>query len=99
MIRFACECGRQLQAREELAGKAVTCPGCGQRVPIPGPGAVRGDEPPPPRPGAVRAERADDEFDERRPRRRRFADEDEGRLAAPAGTSGKAVASLVLGLA
>src|SRR5262245_61603746 len=96
MIRFACACGRQLQARDDLAGKVATCPGCGERVPIPGPGAVRGDEPPPRRPGAVRAERADDEFDER-PRRRPREEEDEGR-PAPARTSGKATGSLLLGI-
>jgi WD40 repeat protein len=36
MIRFVCEhCGRHLGARDDLAGKAVRCPGCSQPAPVP----------------------------------------------------------------
>lgn len=35
-IVVVCACGRQLQAKEEFAGKRVKCPQCGQPVPIPG---------------------------------------------------------------
>src|SRR5262245_20526770 len=29
VVHFFCECGKQLQAKTELAGKRVKCPGCG----------------------------------------------------------------------
>jgi WD40 repeat protein len=34
-IRIRCACGKSLQAKEELAGKRVKCPGCGQVLAIP----------------------------------------------------------------
>jgi hypothetical protein len=36
MIRFACECGKQMQARAEYAGRTTQCPACGAEVVIPG---------------------------------------------------------------
>ena len=35
-IAVACGCGKQLQAKRELAGKRVKCPGCGKALAIPG---------------------------------------------------------------
>src|SRR5712691_9972806 len=34
-IHFACACGRQLQARPELAGRRTKCPDCGEALIIP----------------------------------------------------------------
>lgn len=34
-IRIRCSCGKQLQAKDELAGKRVKCPQCGQVIPVP----------------------------------------------------------------
>ncbi|MCO6458307.1 MAG: hypothetical protein J5I93_23620 [Pirellulaceae bacterium] len=36
-IAVACQCGQRFQARDELAGKAVKCPKCGQPLRIPDP--------------------------------------------------------------
>src|SRR5579864_1935435 len=35
MIRFTCECGKQLQAREENAGKLARCPACSRQLTVP----------------------------------------------------------------
>jgi hypothetical protein len=35
MIRFWCECGRQLQARAEDIGRLAACPACGKTTPTP----------------------------------------------------------------
>jgi len=40
-IRFQCDCGKQLQARAEFAGKKTRCPACGEMVPIPGGDAIK----------------------------------------------------------
>jgi hypothetical protein len=86
MIRFVCECGKQLQARDENAGKIVTCPACQRRLTVP-------DEIAPLE--AVQAERPihrgevdmEEEQDiEDRPQRE------------PTTGSGKAFASLILGI-
>jgi hypothetical protein len=46
MIQFRCACGKLLQAREEHAGLAVNCPGCGSVQTVPGvPEAVRAAPP------------------------------------------------------
>src|SRR4051794_8802593 len=34
-IRVQCECGRQLQARDEYAGRRTRCPDCGRELLIP----------------------------------------------------------------
>lgn len=78
------QCGSELEAPENAAGKKVKCPDCGTRIPVPGaadessPPAKEAVRPTPaPRPTA-RAERAGaDEAEEERPRRRRRDDEDE----------------------
>jgi prepilin-type processing-associated H-X9-DG protein len=103
MIRFVCECGKQLQAREENAGKLVLCPACQRQLTVPAaplsPTPVQPEEPPV-RPSAEPRIQRDrpalsdepeiEEEHERedRPRRRRQS----------AGSSGKATASLVLGI-
>src|SRR5690242_17949982 len=49
MIRFGCECGKQLQAHDEMAGKPVCCPACGQNLTVPkevpSSSAVQSEEP------------------------------------------------------
>lgn len=88
MIRFVCACGRQLQAREESAGKVVLCPACQQRVNVPDAPAA----PPPPR-EQIQTERrpspVENEID---------AEADDSSAFEPAGSSGKAMASLILGI-
>jgi len=97
MIRFVCECGKELQAREENAGRAVICPACQrqQQVPQLSAEAIQPEEPielSPTETGVQTrrpAIRQEDEFDE---------EEDRPRRAAATGSSGKAVASLILGI-
>src|SRR6516162_6822273 len=36
MVRFACSCGKQMQARAEFAGKSVRCPACQTAIRVPG---------------------------------------------------------------
>jgi hypothetical protein len=36
MVRFNCECGKQMQAKAEYAGRTTKCPSCGEPVLIPG---------------------------------------------------------------
>ena len=94
MIRFACTCGRQLQAREEDEGRKAKCPSCDAISTIP----AAGGAPPPPEGGIqadapVRPNREDlreDSVD--LPKRRRTRDPE------PAGTSGKAIAAMILGI-
>ena len=74
MIRFSCECGKQLRVPDESAGGHITCPVCGRDVPIPDVAE------------AVPASQAEQEA--------AYADREFG----PTQTSGKAIASLVLGL-
>ena len=40
-ISVVCQCGAKLNAKDELAGKAVQCPKCSQLVKIPGPSAAK----------------------------------------------------------
>lgn len=45
MIAFSCShCQRELRAKDDMAGRAVKCPGCGQatRIPAPAPAARAG---------------------------------------------------------
>ena len=74
-IAFSCECGQQMQAKEEHAGRPTRCPKCGRDMTIPGIEKA----PPPPEPlrpeGVTGRPRRDvgypdDEDDERRERRR-----------------------------
>src|SRR6516165_8381092 len=104
-IRFTCECGQELQAREEHAGRKTRCPKCGAEPIIPGATAEAVQAEPDARRREVREE------DEKiRPRpdaprgggRRDIEEEEEDEVRrsrpVPSGTSGKAWASLVLGL-
>ena len=36
-IAVECGCGRRLKARDDLAGEAFACPGCGREVRVPRP--------------------------------------------------------------
>jgi hypothetical protein len=83
MIRFNCECGKALQAREEYAGQTTKCPDCGRLMTIPGGETAfqPAEAAPRERSRAMTAE----EFDEIEAR-------------APTETSGKATWSLVLGI-
>ena len=92
MIRFVCECGKQLQASEESAGRIVLCPACKQQATVP-------DLPS----SAIQA--AEEQFEpepavrKRRPVVREESDEDDrADRAAPEKASTKAVVSLVLGI-
>jgi hypothetical protein len=87
MIRFDCTCGKSLQAQEEQAGKIVLCPACQQRVTVP---AAPVDEPP--------SEAGDEPPSRQQIQRERPKMREEDDRQAPAGNSGKAVASLVLGI-
>jgi hypothetical protein len=97
MIRFECECSQQLQGRDEDAGRQTKCPACGRINVIPRSDAIAGSEAPArrasPRTDAVRRERREDRDDDEddRPRKRRRSRDEEA-------TSGKAWASLILGL-
>jgi hypothetical protein len=98
MIQFPCTCGRMLQGRDEDAGKRTKCPACGEESVIPSSHAVtteEGSPAPRPRSDAVRQGRRRDEDadeDEDRPRRKPRRD------VVAEGTSGKATASMILGL-
>jgi hypothetical protein len=95
MIRFSCECGKQLQAREENAGQQAICPGCGRRQLIPSVAAdaIRPDEEEPvPARGTERIRKG-------RPALSAPEDEDDAPDTTAVGTSGKATTSLVLGIA
>jgi hypothetical protein len=94
MIRFVCECGKQLQAREENAGQQAICPGCGRRQLIPSASAeaVRpADAAQPPAQSEARVQRARPTLSAQ--------DEEEAADAQDVGLSGKATTSLVLGIA
>ena len=39
-ISFTCNCGKKLNVKDELAGKAVKCPSCAKPVKVPGGGAA-----------------------------------------------------------
>ncbi|MBX6315577.1 MAG: DUF1559 domain-containing protein [Isosphaeraceae bacterium] len=71
-IQVTCECGRQLQAKEEYAGRTTHCPDCGRELVIPLPESQAWSAPEVGPPKDV--------------------------YPGEAGTSGKAIASLVLGL-
>jgi hypothetical protein len=94
-ITFSCECGQQLQARDEHAGRRTRCPKCGRDVMIPSIEPAPEPEPPPRAEAVTRRPRRDvshldedDDREERLPRRR----------PQPEGTSKAALFSLVLGI-
>src|SRR5690348_2521915 len=82
MIQFTCECGRRLQALESSAGRQVGCPACGQQQLVPAVGAE-----------AIQPAGPEQVQSQRPPRL-----PEETSAEAPVKTSGKAIASLVLGL-
>src|SRR5947209_7600200 len=78
------QCGTELEAPDDAAGKKVKCPDCGTRVVVPGaedesaPPPKAAIQPPRERPAAERRARADkEEAVEDRPRRRRRDEDDE----------------------
>jgi hypothetical protein len=85
MIRFTCDCGKLLQARDEQAGRAVACPACGRRQTVPDASAVQ-------------PERSPAATGVRQGRESAAAGDEAAPAAGPAVTSGKAVVSLVLGV-
>jgi hypothetical protein len=89
MIRFTCECGKALQARDEQAGWTATCPACGRQQTIPDGSTAVQAGPPEHAPAATGVRKDAGPFG---------TPEGEAEPAGPAVTSGKAVASLVLGL-
>ncbi len=98
MITFRCECGKQLQAKDEYEGKRTRCPSCGLEAVIPSAAIQR--EPAAPRPPAQDPVKAERPKKTAVSRRRWGDDEEEDGQAAPVreGTSRKAVISLVLGI-
>lgn len=95
MIRFPCECGRQVQARDEDVGRKARCPQCGRIMLVPDEAELR----------RIRQAAPDDDEPDERDERFREADDDDaprrrrrGRAAADETTSGKATAALVLGI-
>jgi hypothetical protein len=72
------QCGSDLEAPDNAAGKSVKCPDCGTRIPV---AAAEGSSPAAIQPAPVgRAERAppaEEDRTERRPRRRRDDDEED----------------------
>jgi DNA-directed RNA polymerase subunit RPC12/RpoP len=92
LIQFTCECGQQLQAREEHAGRVIRCPKCGHESTVPAREAIRPAPDDLPRASRRRAEDDDryepgrgDREESRRPRasrvrsRAREEDEDDDR--------------------
>jgi hypothetical protein len=107
MIEFTCPCGRRLRARDEDVGRQTKCPVCAEVSVVPSESVadtqkLGPDEDRPPRDkvtpgrpegGRAGARRGRDDEDDReddRPRRRRSQEKE--------GTSGKATASMILGL-
>src|SRR5947208_16208843 len=94
MIHFVCRCGRQLQAKEEYAGRRTRCPECGREQIIPDLSAA--------------VEPADSPITALTPTAPSAADwtpspevaeaEAAYRGPPPRTTSGKAIASLILGI-
>src|SRR5262249_39207481 len=84
MVRFACTCGKQMQAKAEYAGRMTKCPGGGAAVEIPDPDApargsgkhrIQGERPSGARherpSGARSARRDEDDYDDRDDREER----------------------------
>ncbi|MFO0842637.1 MAG: DUF1559 domain-containing protein [Gemmataceae bacterium] len=93
MIRFVCECGRQLQARDDDVGKKAKCPSCNAILTVPAADSRlrRGDRGRGPR----------DDWDDRAPRRGNDFDDYDGYddvIPADGAASGQATAALVVGL-
>jgi DNA-directed RNA polymerase subunit M/transcription elongation factor TFIIS len=109
-IRFSCQCGQELQARDEHVGRKTRCPRCGAEQIIPDSTAEKIQSHPETPAQAGRQEVSEEDENVQahpdappRARRRDSADEDdfEERRDRPVrtGTSGKAWVSLILGLA
>ena len=90
-IQYTCPCGQRLQARAEDVGRLMRCPACGQETTIPD-DAQRAEAAvaPPNEANPARRRRQEervDEYEENHPRR-----------LGTEGTSGKAIAAVVLGV-
>ena len=88
-IVVRCECGRQLQAKDEYAGRRTRCPDCGRELTLPGPETEALDADSPfaaPAPKRSPPPMYDDEF------------RGDRRDKAEPTTSGMAIAALVLGV-
>lgn len=58
-IRVKCACGKGLSVKDELAGKRIKCPGCGEALPVPRP-----KDAPAKKPAPVKKRVADDDDDD-----------------------------------
>ena len=64
-IRIQCQCGKALSVKDELAGKAVKCPGCAKVIRVPaGKAATAASAPAAPRQAAPASDGLADLFDE-----------------------------------
>src|SRR6266436_2602729 len=88
-IHLSCSCGEQLEVRDEQVGLRVPCPACGSQLDVPGDATAIQPAPEARHTAPQRRPTADEGYDE---------DDDHERARAPTGTSGKAVASLILGV-
>jgi DNA-directed RNA polymerase subunit M/transcription elongation factor TFIIS len=107
-IRFSCQCGQELQARDAHVGRKTRCPRCGAEQIIPDSTAEKIQSHPETPAQAGRQEVSEEDENVQahpnappRARRRDSADENDFEewrdRPGPSGTSGKAWASLVLG--
>jgi len=84
MIQFHCQCGKLLQASEDLAGRLTRCPACDAEFSIPQTSAVETVASPPSNQDGFPDDDMEDYDDAARPR--------------VSGRSGKAIVSLLLGI-
>lgn len=97
MIRFTCECGRQLQARDENAGKLVRCPACQSHITVPNPPSTS-IQPEEPAEAAAPRQRVQRDPPRLRDESEAESEAAESRSSQSQGSSSKAVISLVLGI-
>src|SRR4051794_7006330 len=83
MIRFVCECGRQLQARDDDLGKKARCPSCDRVMTVPSEAVADV-------PRRKRSEAGREDYD--------YEDDARDEPRPPREASGKALAAMIFGL-
>lgn len=71
-----CKCGKKFKVKDQLAGKAVRCPGCGAALRIPGPASTAGKGAAPPAPEKSNAELALERYEEAQKKKQMTAEEE-----------------------